>query len=338
MTDSLNPDPTAAGHDGESNAFDQSSIDDFLGLNLGPFGGAPVPVKEALVRAQSVSQARIPLIEAVLDRHVKALTSSARRITSDMVEIRLDRVTSQRFQPYLDSIALPALIAVFHAQPWGGAGLLTVDSALVYALVDVMFGGASDLEPAVVEGRPFSQIELHVLENFTKIVLDDLSTAFSAFAPVTFALSHFETTPRFAAIARPQSVIALATVRVNFGNLAGDFDLVLPLSTLEPVKDLFSGNFGEDKTAGEDLWQSALKREVMLSEATLTAVLDEIKVPLRQVLDYAIGDTILLEKGPQDRVELRCGDIVLSEGLLGRAGRHIAVSLTEAVRQRPRDP
>jgi flagellar motor switch protein FliM len=125
--------------------FNQASIDDFLGLS--GFGG-PVQSQsgiDALVHAPTVPYERIPMLEAVFDRLVKLLRISARKITSDIVEVRLDRITSLRFGQYLDSISLPSLIGVTKAQPWNNFGLITVDSSLVYALIDVVFGGNASL-------------------------------------------------------------------------------------------------------------------------------------------------------------------------------------------------
>ena len=94
-----NPDTLAPDQDGEAEQdapFNQASIDDFLGL--GGFGG-PVQTSsgiDALVHAPTVPYERIPMLEAVFDRLVKLLRISARKITSDIVEVRLDRITSLR--------------------------------------------------------------------------------------------------------------------------------------------------------------------------------------------------------------------------------------------------
>ena len=329
-----NPTILEPGQGGEAEQdapFNQASIDDFLGL--GGFGG---PVQspsgiDALVHAPTVPYERIPMLEAVFDRLVKLLRISARKITSDLVEVQLDRITSVRFGQYLDSIALPSLIGVVKAQPWNNFGLITVDSSLVYALIDVVFGGSANLSPPIVEGRSFSSIEMNMLRRFVEAVLGDTREAFSSISPVEFVLDHFETNPRFASITQPQNIIALATFKVELGTLQGFFDIVLPFVTLEPIREALSLSYVGDRLGQDDVWQQHLVTEVSRSEVRLTAVLHEQMLPLGRVLNLAIGDTLMFDIGPDHPVQLRCADVLLTRGRMGRAGSHVAVKIGQTV-------
>ena len=77
----------------------------------------------------------------VFDRLVRLMTTSLRSFTSDNVEVSLDRITSVRFGDYMNSIPLPAVLCVFKAEEWENFGLATVDSSLIYSMVDVLLGG-----------------------------------------------------------------------------------------------------------------------------------------------------------------------------------------------------
>ena len=59
------------------------------------------------------------MLEVVFDRLVRMMTTSFRNFTSDNVEVSLDNITSIRFGDYLNSIPLPAMLAVFRAVEWG---------------------------------------------------------------------------------------------------------------------------------------------------------------------------------------------------------------------------
>lgn len=324
--------------DAEEAPFNQASIDDFLGF--GGFGG-PVQSQsgiDALVHAPTVPYERIPMLEAVFDRLVKLLRISARKITSDIVEVRLDRITSLRFGQYLDSISLPSLIGVTKAQPWNNFGLVTVDSSLVYALIDVVFGGNANLSPPVMDGRSFSSIEMNMLRRFFEAVLDDTKEAFSSISPVDFVLDHFETNPRFASITQPQNIVALATFKVELGTLQGFFDIVLPFVTLEPIREALSLSYVGDRLGQDDVWQHHLVSEVSRSEVNLTAVLHEEKLPLGRVLKLAVGDTLMFDIGPEAPVMLRCANVPVTAGQMGRAGSHVAVKLTQVVTNPHYDP
>ena len=56
----------------------------------------------------------------------------------------IENTSSVRFADYVDQIPVPTIISVFRAEEWDNYGLLTFDSDLVYALVDIHFNGARD--------------------------------------------------------------------------------------------------------------------------------------------------------------------------------------------------
>ena len=96
---------------------------------------------QAILNSALVSYERLPMLEVVFDRLVRLMSTSLRNFTSDNVEVSLDSIASIRFGDYLNSIPLPAMISVFKAEEWDNHGLITVDSGLIYSIVDVLLGG-----------------------------------------------------------------------------------------------------------------------------------------------------------------------------------------------------
>ena len=54
-------------------------------------------------------------------------------------------------------------------------------------------------------------------------------------------------------------------------------------------------------------------------------MLDEQQISLKRVLDLKVGDTLMLNAGPDSLIELRAGAIPLTRGRMGRRNSHIAV-------------
>lgn len=94
------------------------------------------------------------MLEIVFDRLVRLMTTSLRNFTSDNVEVSLDTISSIRFSDYLNSIPLPAILAVFRAEELDNYGLLTVDSNLIYSIVDVLLGGVAARRPCASRVGP----------------------------------------------------------------------------------------------------------------------------------------------------------------------------------------
>ena len=118
------------------------------------------------------------MLEIVFDRLVRLMTTSLRNFTSDNVEVSLDNISSIRFGDYLNSIPLPAILAVFRAEELDNYGLLTVDSNLIYSIVDVLLGGRRGTAALRIEGRPYTTIERVLVQRMVEVVLNDAKAAF----------------------------------------------------------------------------------------------------------------------------------------------------------------
>lgn len=121
--------------------LNQDEIDSLLGFQDGDAAGGDRAGIEAIIDSGMVSYERLPMLEVVYDRLVRMMSTSLRNFTSDNVEVSLDNITSIRFGDYLNSIPLPAMLSVFKAEEWDNYGLITVDSSLIYSIVDVLLGG-----------------------------------------------------------------------------------------------------------------------------------------------------------------------------------------------------
>jgi flagellar motor switch protein FliM len=134
--------------------LNQNEIDSLLGFGDGDAGGRDSSGIRAIIDSALVSYERLPMLEVVFDRLVRLMTTSLRNFTSDNVEVSIDNITSIRFGDYLNSIPLPAMLSVFRADEWDNYGLCTIDSALIYSIVDVLLGGRRGTAAMRIEGRP----------------------------------------------------------------------------------------------------------------------------------------------------------------------------------------
>jgi flagellar motor switch protein FliM len=314
--------------------LNQDEIDSLLGFDDGAgMGDGDRAGIQAILNSALVSYERLPMLEVVFDRLVRMMSTSMRNFTSDNVEVSLDNILSLRFGDYLNSIPLPAMLGVFKAEEWDNFGLLTVDSSLIYSIVDVLLGGRRGTAAMRIEGRPYTTIERNLVERMVHVVLSDLSAAFDPLSPVTFRFDRLETNPRFAAISRPSNAAIVAKLRIDMEDRGGRLELMLPYATLEPVRELLLQMFMGEKFGRDSIWETHLAEELWLTEMEMEAVLDEQIMPLRDILRLRVGSKIMLNATPDSTIELRCGDVALFGGKMGRKGNHIAIRVEEAVKK-----
>ncbi|NYZ11770.1 flagellar motor switch protein FliM [Azospirillum sp. RWY-5-1] len=312
---------------GSTRVLNQDEIDSLLGFDQGGAGDGDNSGIMALVNSALVNYERLPMLEVVFDRLVRMMSTSLRNFTSDNVEVSLDQISSVRFGDYLNSIPLPAMLSVFKAEEWDNYGLMVVDSALIYSIVDVLLGGRRGTAAMRIEGRPYTTIERNLVERMVHVVLSDLSAAFDPLSPVTFRFDRLETNPRFATIARPANAAVLVKLRIDMEDRGGRLELMIPYATLEPVRELLLQMFMGEKFGRDSIWETHLASELLVTDVDLSAVLDEITMTLHDVLNWRVGTRILLNATPDGSIELRCGDVSMFQGRMGRKGGHIAVRI-----------
>jgi flagellar motor switch protein FliM len=320
---------------GSDRALNQEEIDGLLGFNLADLAHADHSGIRAIIDSAMISYERLPMLEIVFDRLVRLMTTSLRNLTSDNVEVSLDRITSVRFGEYLNSISLPTILAVFKAEEWENFGLFNVDSNLIYAMIDVLLGGRRGHNSVRIDGRPYTTIETGLVKRMIEVVLADAEVAFRPVSPVRFTIDRLETNPRFAAISRPTNAAILVRLRIDMEDRGGNIEMLLPYATIEPIRETLLQAFMGDKFGRDPIWEGHLATEIWQADAEVDAVLYDGLLSLKQLMKLEVGETLMLDIKPDALVKVRCGDVVLTEGRMGRVGERIAVSITRPLR-RPR--
>jgi flagellar motor switch protein FliM len=322
-----------SGKGGTERVLNQEEIDTLLGFSLSDVGTSNNSGIRAIIDSGMVSYERLPMLEIVFDRLVRLLTTSLRNFTSDNVEVSLDRITSVRFGDYLNSIPLPSILAVFKAEEWDNFGLFAVESSLIYSMIDVLLGGRRGQSVIRVDGRPYTTIETSLVKRMMEVVLADAELAFKPLSPVKFNIDRLETNPRFAAISRPANAAILVRLHVDMEDRGGNIELLLPYATIEPIRDVLLQMFMGEKFGRDQIWEGHLATEIGQAEMSVDAVLYEAMLPLRQLMSLEVGDTLTLDLKPDALVSVRCGDVILTEGKMGRVGDKVAVRVAKPLRR-----
>jgi flagellar motor switch protein FliM len=240
----------------------------------------------------------------------------------------MESISSVRFGDYLNSIPLPAILSVIKAEEWDNFGLLTVDSNLIYSMIDVLLGGRRIGGQILVEGRPYTTIELALARRMIEVILEDTHKAFEPVTEVNFKLERLETNPRFAAISRPANAAILIELRIEMDDRGGKIEILLPYATIEPIREQLLQMYMGEKFGRDPIWEGHLATEIYAADVQVEAVLHEFDLPLSRALGLQPGETIMFDRSPQEPVKLRCGEVGLTEGVMGHIGNHVSVRIS----------
>lgn len=315
--------------DGVDRVLDQNEIDNLLGFDSSALVDENISGVRSLINSALVSYERLPMLEIVFDRFVRLTTTSLRNFTSDNVEVSLDNISSVRFGDYLNSIPLPAILSVFKAEEWDNFGLLTIDSSLIYSMIDVLLGGRRGSRQLRVDGRPYTTIETNLSQQMIEVILRDAEQAFEPLTNIKFNLERLETNPRFAAISRPANAAILVELRVDMDDRGGKVEFLLPYATIEPIRAQLLQSFMGEKFGRDPTWEGHLATEIFNGETEVEVILHETSISLSEAMNLKKGDTLYFDMKPHDRVSLRSGGVDLSTGVMGHIDDHISVRVAE---------
>src|SRR6195952_1881601 len=321
------------GKAGGERVLSQEEIDNLLGFSVGEVNLDDNSGIRAIIDSAMVSYERLPMLEIVFDRLVRLMTTSLRNFTSDNVEVSLDRITSVRFGDYMNSIPLPAVLSVFKAEEWENFGLATVDSSLIYSIIDVLLGGRRGQTSLRIEGRPYTTIETNLVKRLVEVVRAGAERASRLFPRVRLTTRGRETTPRSPPTSRPANAAILVRLRIDMEDRGGNIELLLPYATIEPIRAVLLQMFMGEKFGRDPIWEGHLATEIGQAEISVDAVLYEAKLPLKQLMKLKLGETLDLGIKADANISVRCGDVTLSEGRMGRVGDRVAVRVAKPLRK-----
>lgn len=289
---------------------------------------------QAILRNNMVSYERLPMLEIVFDRLIRLMATSLRNYTQDNVEVTLDSIESMRFGEYIDSLTLPTLLSVFKTDEWDNYGLITLDSAIIYSMVDVLLGGRHGTAAMRIEGRPYTPIELNIIKEIIQLILGDLSTAFDPITSVGFVFDRLETNPRFATITRMSNAVIVAHLRIDMEDRGGKIDLMIPYATLEPIRDLLVQMFMGERFGRDTIWENHLMSQLWETNVDVKAVIKETTALLSDVSKWQKGSFFPLEVSPTDDISVLCGDVPLFNGVMGRKEDNVVIKINGKAEQK----
>lgn len=266
--------------------FTQDEIDRLLGFNE-QHGTA----FDALLAA--TRKADFPVLDAVFFDFSRMLAKCLRGSLCTNVDVSMDQMCTIRHSDLINNTPLPALFAPFSASAFSGTSLWVVDSALIYSVVDLMFGGKVGTGAMRVEGRPYTKVERCLLESTMNTALGALGVGFSRNTDMdpSFTLHRIETNPRFVEAAQGDDICVLANFRIDMDDRGGRLALMIPYAALDDVRASLKR---QHRTT---TWENHFTERLLGSMVEVTATLGHTTMSLGELADLQPGDMLFLKPG-----------------------------------------
>ena len=274
-----------------------------------------------------IVRGRMPTLEMINERFARSFRVSLFNMLRRSAEISVSGVQMVKFSEYIHSMFVPTSLNIIKIHPLRGSALCVFDPKLVFILVDNYYGGVG--RHAKIEGREFSATEQRVISIVLEDAFKDLVNAWKPVMHVDFQFMSMEVNPQFANIVSPTEVVVVSSFHVELDGGGGDFQVTIPYSMVEPIRDLLDAGIASDIADKDERWVVSLREEINLAEVELSCNLTEVRLQLNEILKLKEGD--ILPINMPDTVTIRAEDIPVLRGKIGESHGNKAIKIIEAV-------
>jgi flagellar motor switch protein FliM len=302
--------------------LDQDEIDALVnGVQAGAVDVEPRPADTGRQARQydfatqsRVVRGRLPTLEMINERMARALRMSLFDMLRRSPDILVQGVATMKYADYVASLAIPTSLNLIRFQPLSGTGLMIFEAKLVFAVIDVFFGGNGRY--AKIEGRDFTPTENQIIDLMMEQAFAAAQEAWASILPARIEFITREVNPNFANIVSGTDIVVVSRIRVEFEGRGGEIHLTLPYAMLAPLKDTLRAGMQSDHADREERWSQLLRNELEESEVELATCLGTAQTTVAKLIDMRPGDVIPIEFDGQ--VTVLADGIPLFWGELGQ--------------------
>ena len=281
-----------------------------------------------MAKQERIVRGRMPTMEVINERFARLLQVGLFNFMQKSPEISVGPVKVIKYGEFIRNLVVPTNLNIVQPKPLRGNSLVIFDPTLVFTVVDNMFGGDSRFHTRV-EGRDFTATEQRIIQRMLAVVLETYNKAWQPVYPLAMEFLRSEMHTQFASIATPPEVVISTTFSIELGSAGGEIHIVIPYSTLEPIRDLLYGSTQGDSAEPDKRWMQMLSRQVQHAEVELTALLARQPITLSQVLNMRRGDVIDIDIKPNLTAEV--DGVPIFDCRYGVLNGHYAVKVEKIV-------
>jgi len=263
--------------------------------------------------SRRISRTQLPMLEFVCRHFAERAAATLSALLSRDIGLQFETLQSQPAADLAAALPQPAAVAALRMKPLPAAAFLSVDPALLLALLDGFFGGSGRAAAGTeAAAAPAAQRFLALMVRSLGV---DAIAAWAPIAAIEWELLRQDTNPRFVQFGEARDMLIVARFTVTYGEHAGPIDWLLPEALLAPVREALATDGGKPAARPQAPWGPVLSAALQRAEVEARAVLGEARISLGELVRLSPGDIVPIE-APQ-QVVLFAGDVPLYRGKFG---------------------
>ncbi len=284
-----------------------------------------------LTSQDRIIRGRLPQLDVIYEKFMRAFRVSLSSALRKIAALNHASTDFLKFGEFINTLPMPTCMSVLRFNALRGSALLVIESKLAYALIDSFFGG-DDRPYTKIEGKDFTPIELSIVKKVVELAIDDLENAWASVEKIDCSFVRTEVNPQFVGIVPPTDVVIASTFDVELENANGTITLVIPYSTIEPIKQKLSTGFQvESDQTDKKLWTAVLQDQLLETKVDVHVELGQTEITLNDLMKLKPGDVITLDQDANGEFDVQVEQVKKFKAFYGVSHGSVAVQVTKKV-------
>lgn len=281
-----------------------------------------------LATQERIVRGRMPTLEIMNERFARLLRIGMFNFLRRNTEVSVGPVRVSKYSEFIRNLVVPSNFNLVHIKPLRGTGLVVIEPALAFLIVDNLFGGDGRFHLRV-EGRDFTQVEQRVIHRTLDIIFENYAKSWEPVYPIEFEFIRSEMNPQFANIATPSEVVVSSSFRMDLGDNGGSIHVCTPYTMIEPVRDILTSSMQGEALEVDRRWVRLLKQQIQTAEVEIVAELGTTRTDVEGLLNMRPGDILPLHV--PETIEAKVDGVPIMECSYGKMNGQYALKVERLI-------
>lgn len=148
-------------------------------------------------------------------------------------------------------------------------------------------------------------------------------------------LEKIETNSQVVQIISPNEIIALITLNIKIGNVAGMMNICIPHLVLESIMDKLNTKYWFSQKEQElgPSYEEYIQKMIEKSRIPIKVVLGKTHITIREFLELQREDIVRLDKDIDSELDVYVGNILKFSGIPGEYKNKLALKINHVIKR-----
>lgn len=274
-------------------------------------------------RPDRISKPQVRAIHVLHENFVRSLVSDLSAYLRTYIIMNLVSVEQISYTEFLEGLPPSTFIACLGLKPFEGSAVMEINPSLVFPVLEILLGG-SGKSPSRIQ-REVTEIEQSLMDGFLRILLRNLSHAWSSVTSVDFSIQSLDTEPQFLQVMAPNEAVASVSIEMRIGESSGLINIAMPSLLIKMMRHKFDEQWSVRKTAATPDEQARVLRLLQPSHVRVEAHLQGQTLTVEDLYKLKVGDVLLLDNPVEKPITCSLNGHSRFKGHIAVAGRKRAL-------------